>query len=276
MKIPDVHDQTDPPDLDDLVRSLDLDPETLHIKTVHGNGGDHMLRCELAGLTALSNTGELRVPTIYGIARRNGRTCLVMERIRIGRGSSHAYEHAGRMLANMHKTATHDSAGFYHDNYIGAGEQKNGWMEKWPDFFAERRILPQVELASSRGLLSRTDESSAHELCKQLESILPAGEPMSLLHGDLWGGNLLTGSDGQAVFIDPAVYYGHREADLAMTRLFGGFSSAFYSAYDEVWPPLPGFEYRVGVYNLYHLLNHLNLFGVSYRSSVREILKPFS
>ncbi len=276
MNIPDIEDPIYPPDFDDLIQRHRLDPGSLHVKAVHGREGERMLRCELAGLTALSDAGMLRVPTLYGLARRNGGVCLVMERIRVGRGSAEVYEEAGRMLARMHKTATHESAGFYHDNYIGAGEQKNGWMDQWPDFFAERRIVPQVERARRRGLLSGTDVSSAGNLCRKLNDILPAQEPMSLLHGDLWGGNLLTGSDGRAFFIDPAVYFGHREADLAMTRLFGGFPPAFYSAYEEEWPLLPGSDERVGVYNLYHLLNHLNLFGVSYRSSVRDVLKPFS
>ena len=146
-------------------------------------------------------------------------------------------------------------------------------MDLWIPFFRERRLLPQ--LRRGEGYLDEKDRRCAEKLLARLEELLPEPEAPSLLHGDLWSGNYITGPDGRAWLIDPAAYVGHREADLAMTELFGGYPAAFYDAYREAWPLQPGYEQRREIYNLYHLLNHLNLFGPSYLGSVRQILRRY-
>ena len=264
------------PQLDTLLDTHGLRSESVHLKRAHTTGGEPMIACELAGLVEMSETHQVRIPRVYGLARDRGVLCLVMDRVRAGSGSRGAYREAGGMLARMHTVTERETAGLDYDNYIGAGIQNNGWMDVWSDFFAERRIKPQIRTARSKGLLDGRDEKAADRLCARLSELLPDNEPMSLLHGDLWAGNLLTDADGRAWFIDPAVYYGHREADIAMTRLFGGVPTAFYEAYEEEWPLTAGYPKREPIYNLYHMLNHLNIFGTSYLGSVRSILKPFS
>ena len=163
----------------------------------------------------------------------------------------------GRMLAKLHRV-TGPRFGWHRDNWIGLSPQQNGWCDDWAEFFWERRIRPQAERAGlqvSRGGL--------------LENHKP--QP-SLLHGDLWSGNAGFTAEGPVIF-DPAVYYGDREADLAMTELFGGFPREFYDAYRKEWPVDDGYEKRKPLYNLYHLLNHLNLFGGGYLGQVKETLR---
>ncbi|TVQ25198.1 MAG: fructosamine kinase [Spirochaetaceae bacterium] len=275
MNIPVLPDTQNLPELENFLSGSTIDRDLIHVKRSGDSSSERMLACEWVGLRALEESGEVPVPTVYGLFRDRGAVCLVMDRIRRGSGSGAAYRDAGAMLARMHRSTACETAGFEHDNYIGLGRQTNGWMDSWPRFFADRRISPQVEHARKAGLLEKVDELACERLCARMGEILPDSETMSLLHGDLWSGNLIPGEDERAYFIDPAVYYGHREADLAMTRLFGGFPAAFYDAYERQWPLLPGNEERVPVYNLYHLLNHLNIFGPSYRSSVRSVLKRF-
>jgi len=166
--------------------------------------------------------------------------------------------------------------GLDHDNFIGANPQPNHPCNNWVDFFREQRLGYQMELARQRGYLSAKRGQSLETLLANLGNWLPAQPPVSLLHGDLWGGNWLVTDMGEAALIDPAVYYGDREAELAFTELFGGFPSQFYAAYNEVWPLESGYGERKELYNLYHLLNHLNLFGESYGGSVDAILRKFS
>ncbi len=276
MNIPVLPDTQYLPELNSFLAGSSIDRDRIHVKRSGDASSERMLACEWVGLRALEESGEVSVPTVYGLFSDRGSVCLVMDRVRRGSGSGAVYREAGAMLARMHRSTPCDAAGFEHDNFIGLGRQNNGWVDSWPRFFAERRISPQVEQARSTGLLERSDELACERLCARMEEILPDTEAMSLLHGDLWSGNVIPGDDERAYFIDPAVYYGHREADLAMTRLFGGFPAAFYDAYEREWPLLSGSEERVPVYNLYHLLNHLNIFGPSYRSSVRSVLKSFS
>lgn len=200
---------------------------------------------------------------------------LLLERIEQGRRRGDFWEDFGRALAELHRTITCDRFGFTSDNYIGSTPQPNGWEEDWLGFFGERRLRFQARLAVRQGVAPASLAAEVDALVERLPSLLPRPERASLLHGDLWGGNFLVGSDGRAVLIDPAVFFGHREADLAMTELFGGFESSFYAAYRERWPLEPGYEERRELYNLYHLLNHLNLFGGSYLGSVRSILARY-
>lgn len=165
--------------------------------------------------------------------------------------------------------------GFPIDNYIGSTPQVNTPKGSWVDFFRECRLHPQVRWAYDAGYLERSAMRQADSVMERLESLLPEPDHPSLLHGDLWGGNFMTGPDGKAWLIDPATYVGHREADLAMTELFGGFAPAFYSAYRQIAHIDPEYDDRSDLYNLYHLLNHVNLFGYSYVGSVARILNRF-
>ncbi|HEY7884978.1 MAG TPA: fructosamine kinase family protein [Cellvibrionaceae bacterium] len=179
------------------------------------------------------------------------------------------YEAAlGNLLARMHRYRGCDSYGFYHDNYIGMTPQLNARCDSWADFWINQRIAPQMTRARQQGLNTDIDR-----LLAAISDLLSSHHPQpSLLHGDLWGGNKGFINHGTPVVFDPACYYGDRETDIAFTRLFGGFSADFYTAYHNEWPLPKGFNSREGVYNLYHLLNHLNLFGSGYLAACqREI-----
>jgi len=183
------------------------------------------------------------------------------------------WERLGAALARLHSPA-HPQFGFAHDNYIGSTPQPNGWMDDGFDFFAERRLMFQGRLARERGRLGPPDGRRLELLASRLRDLIPE-QPASLLHGDLWSGNVIAGPGGQACLIDPAAHYGWAEADLAMTALFGRFPEEFYRAYETARPLAPGWRSRCGAYNLYHLLNHLNLFGASYLSAVQNVLARF-
>jgi protein-ribulosamine 3-kinase len=227
---------------------------------------------EARGLDALASAeGGPPVPAVVAVAE----DALVLEWLPPGRVGPDGWADLGRALAALHrKTAT--AHGFEADNYIGSTPQKNGWNADGVAFFAESRIGHQVRLAAEQGLLGAGSRAAAERLMARLPELLPADEPPALLHGDLWSGNVHGRADGVACLVDPAAYFGYREADLAMTQLFGRFPQVFYDAYDEAWPRLAGHQARVDLFNLYHLLNHLNLFGGSYRTSVESILKAWA
>ncbi len=225
---------------------------------------------------APSRSGEgVRVPMPLYLQDDPGAQFLLLEQIREGRRRRDFWEGFGRSLALLHRNLTSARYGFSRDNYLGATPQANRWESDWLLFFGEHRLRFQAELAVRRGRADSALLTGIEAVVRRLPELLPHPERASLLHGDLWGGNFMVGADGGAVLIDPAVYYGHREADLAMTELFGGFAASFYAAYSELWPLEPGYEERRELYNLYHLLNHLNLFGGSYAASVRSIVARY-
>lgn len=229
---------------------------------------------EAEGLKLLksADTG-LRVPEVLlsAEATDNRPAFLLMEFIEEGRsGDSFDF---GVELAELHMHGA-DRFGLETDNYIGSLPQRNRQHDDWSAFFAEERIGPQLRMAVDSGKLAGSTNKNFRRMAARLDDIFPFTDP-SLLHGDFWGGNYLFDSDGRAVLIDPAVYYGHPEADLAFTKLFGGFAGAFYSGYDSVSPLEPEFHDRVPVYNLYPLLVHVNLFGGHYISQARSILEQF-
>ena len=260
-------------------------------------------RAEAEGLSAMRRTGTVRVPEVLAIGTDGGRSFLLLETIETGYGRRGAgsgrgdaqsdadpMEELGRSLAAMHRAETGvficggvadgriPSAasrwfGFVHDNYIGASVQINTPAETWIEFFAERRLRPQFERAA--GYFDRDERSRFDAFLGRLDRYLIEPAAPSLLHGDLWGGTYMIDADGRPWLIDPAAYVGHAEADIAMTELFGGFGYAFYRAYEEVLPMEPGYADRRDLYNLYHLLNHLNLFGGGYLHSVRSILRRY-
>ncbi|MFZ8918001.1 MAG: fructosamine kinase family protein [bacterium] len=227
-----------------------------------------MLAAEAEGLDELAKSGAIRVPEVIRLTE----DFLILEFIPAAiNPPSDFWSKLGRQLANLH-AYSQKIPGFHQDNFIGRSSQKNHCNGNWKEFFWQRRLLPQWEMALQRGIPNTTKL-----LWQQLESLWPAplegsSAQASLLHGDLWSGNVLVSNNGEPVVIDPAVYYGDAEADLSLTYLFGGFSAAFYQAYHEIRPKSEGFARRQKVYQLYHLLNHFNLFGKSYAQSVESCL----
>jgi|SRR6185437_7499683 len=220
-----------------------------------------MFEAEAAGLDELRRANAVRVPRVLGIAATEGEVALALEWIELGKSSRAAQTALGEQLAAQHRV-TAKAFGWHRDNTIGSSPQLNVWCDDWVVFFRERRLRPQLEMARANGFPGPA--AAAGDL-SQLDRLLgPSREPPSLLHGDLWGGNWGTDESGAPVIFDPAVYFGDRVADIAMTRLFGGFGAGFYAAYEAAWPLPPEADRRVELYNLYHVLNHLNLFGGRY------------
>ena len=231
---------------------------------------------ESAGLAAIQKTGTIQTPAVLGCGTDpSGFSFLLLSLIRPGVQIRGYWETFGRELAAMHAAVPEKGGryGFAADNYIGHRKQINTWHDSWTAFFRDCRLAGQFRDAA--GYFDPSDRKRITRLLDHLDEILLEPERPSLIHGDLWAGNFMTGDDGKAWLIDPAVYYGHPEADLAMTELFGGFSPAFYDSYRESRPLESGYPDRREIYNLYHLLNHLNMFGSSYLPSVRRILKRF-
>ena len=231
---------------------------------------------EEKGLQLLrSAESGLRIPDIIGSGSTDsGTDFLVMEYIMEGTARSDSAETFGRQLAALHQQME-EQFGLDHDNYIGKLPQANAWHRNWVDFFIEQRLQPQLQQAIESRKLSDQVETHFQNLYKELPDML-TDEPASLLHGDLWSGNYFYDTDGNPVIYDPAAYYGNREIELAFTHLFGGFSTAFYDAYDGVFPVQPGFSERKDIYNLYPLLVHTNLFGGSYARQVQSIVQQFA
>ncbi|NJN67279.1 MAG: fructosamine kinase family protein [Chloroflexaceae bacterium] len=242
-----------------------------------------MFQTEASGLKLLQATGTVRVPAVLVAAEATGDhpAYLLMEWLGGSPGGYVDHATLGTRLALLHQKGTSPRTppayGLDHDNYIGSTPQYNGWDANWVRFFGEQRLRPQMELAQRNGRLPSRRQHQLERLIERLESWLGGVERCpSLLHGDLWGGNVLAGPGNVPAIIDPAVYYGDREAELAYTELFGGFNTRFYQAYQETWPLPPGYADRRDLYNLYHLLNHLNLFGESYGSQVDRVLAEFA
>ncbi len=242
--------------------------KSFFLKTNTGAPSEMFLR-EAEGLEALRIAGGPRVPQPH----LSGGDFLLLEDLAPGARKADYWEIFGRQLAALHKVIN-SRFGFDHDNYIGSTPQPNTWVEDGYRFYAEQRLLFQARLAHGRGLLGRAEVRQVESLAARLPELIP-DQPASLIHGDLWGGNALTDRDGNPAIIDPAAHYGWAEAELAMTTLFGAFPEAFYRAYQEVRPLEGGFWGRFPLYNLYHLLNHLNLFGSGYYGQVISVLRKY-
>jgi fructosamine-3-kinase len=233
-------------------------------------GGLDMFEAEAAGLTELGQAGGLRVPQPVCWGRSGSQAYLVMECLELGgRGDAAAL---GEGLAALHGT-TAARFGWHRDNTIGSTQQVNRQERDWQHFWREHRLGFQLRLAARNGAGGRAIELG-QRLLEAVPALLGGHKPEpSLLHGDLWGGNYSFTRAGEPVIFDPAVYYGDREADLAMTELFGGFGSAFYAAYQAAWPVDEGYAVRKVLYNLYHVLNHFNLFGGGYLSQAQGMME---
>lgn len=232
-------------------------------------------QCEANGLKELAKANCIQVAQVVSV----GADWIETKYIESYRPSGSFFERFGKTFAQLHKF-TGDSFGFYEDNFIGANPQPNipneSEKQNWTEFYFNKRLLYQFRLAEQNGYVSEKLASDFSRLENKIESVLQGSETApSLLHGDLWSGNFLCNHHNDPVLIDPAVYYGNREADLAMTKLFGGFSASFYEAYQNEFPLPDGWEYRQGIYLLYHLLNHLNLFGRSYLSDAEYWIRYY-
>jgi fructosamine-3-kinase len=231
-----------------------------------------MFEAERDGLAALAEAEALRVPQPLCCGMTESQAWLVMEYLSMHplteRNEAAA---SGRALATLHRHSG-TRFGWRRDNFIGATPQINAEAESWPHFFAKARLLPQLHFASEKGYGDALRDKG-ERLAEKLAAFFVGRRPLpSLLHGDLWYGNAAALIDGTPAIFDPAAYFGDREADLAMTELFGGFPTAFYAAYREAWPLDDGYETRKTLYNLYHVLNHLNLFGRGYLAQAERML----
>lgn len=246
--------------------------EFYFIKLQPGQGKDFFYP-EVLGLKTLQAAKAVYVPNIFGYGEINDTSYLVMEWID-GIKQSHTEILLGESLAKLHQTFG-DAHGFHEDNWIGKLPQRNQFHPSWLEFFRNERLDVQFSLASQLGRLPQGLEKDAIKLLDRLDKWIPENVPPSLLHGDLWSGNWIPGPKGIPYFIDPAVYYGHREVDIAFSELFGGFSNQFYEAYHSGFPIEPEYKERKPLYQLYYLLVHLNLFGRSYLHSVEQEVKKY-
>ena len=232
---------------------------------------------EVKGLRLLTKAKKgPRIPKPIALQSGPRPTFLIMEYLESSNESKNFSDGLARKLAELHRISQ-DHFGLDHDNFIGSTPQKNNLEKDGIIFFRDHRIQFQRQLAQKAGLLPVSIDKKIDSLCENLNRFLDAsGERPALIHGDLWSGNYFPDSNGNPCIFDPAVYYGLREADIAMTELFGRLPERFYDAYHEAFPMNHGYHERKDLYNLYHLLNHLNLFGSSYLSSVQKIVNRFS
>ncbi|MBD2754660.1 fructosamine kinase family protein [Spirosoma validum] len=241
--------------------------------TFEQDENQNLFEAEAKGLDLLRQTDALQIPQVIGYGRHGDKAYLILEYIELGKPNKTYWHTLGQSLALLH-SHTQPKFGLHFDNFIGSLKQTNTLTASGYDFFFDHRLLPQAGLAMYRGLLSKDAYDALLRLRTRLPELIPNERP-ALLHGDLWSGNVLINEHNKPVLIDPAVYYGFREAELAFTKLFAGFDEYFYEAYDEAFPLESGFNERVGIYNLYPLLVHVNLFGSGYVSGVERILKQF-
>lgn len=227
---------------------------------------------EAEGLNRIRQTQTVAVPDVVAHGKAGDETFLILNWINSDNGDSDQYL-LGKQLAKMH---THSTArfGLDHDNYMGSLRQSNAWTTTWPEFFANERLEPQLKISYDKNLISTVVKNQFELLLTKLQALYIQEIP-SLVHGDLWSGNCIMEDSGKPFVIDPAVYYGNREVDIAMSTLFGGFTSEFYIGYNDEFPLLEGWKERLDIWNLYPLLVHLNLFGRAYLGQIESILKRF-
>ena len=230
-----------------------------------------MFRAEALGLKQMWETQTIRVPKPLCYGTEGNNCYIVLEWLDLGgRGNDKSWEQMGRNLAALHRYQGKSEFGWDINNTIGSTPQINTWVADWAEFWATHRIGYQIKLAKRRG----GSFSQGDRLLKVIPELLAGHQPQpSLVHGDLWGGNASVTMDGEPVIFDPATYWGDREVDIAMTELFGGFPNAFYRGYNEVWALDDGYKQRKILYNLYHILNHFNLFGGGYASQAERMIQ---
>lgn len=232
----------------------------------------HLFLKEKQGLEALRKTGAIKTPEVIAYAVLNDYQVLILEWIESGPKTTHFFKTFAEQLAALHRI-TAENFGWEVDNYIGSVPQQNRFQKDWATFFIEQRLGPLVQQCLAKNLLSEKEYGLFKNLYQKLPRFFDDGEGPALLHGDLWSGNYMCNQDGAPVLIDPAVYYGHRCMDLAMTTLFGGFDTSFYEAYQRCFPLPEDYKQQLEICNLYPLLIHLLLFGRSYLTPIQQTLK---
>lgn len=233
-----------------------------------------MFEAEAKGLKLLSENSSFCIPQVYGVTHLENRSFLVMKYLEPTAMAPNFWDTFAKWLANIHRQSA-DRFGLNHENYIGSLPQSNALTANWSAFFIGHRLEPQLRQAMDQGFMVTGDIKAFEALCKKLGEFFPKEAP-ALLHGDLWSGNFMVGPGGQPALVDPAVYYGHRLMDIAMTRLFGGFDKRLYQVYHESYPLQDNWMQATDVCNIYPLLVHVNLFGASYVSQVRNILNRYA
>lgn len=252
---------------------LETDAGNYFMKYNHATAYPGMFEQEAMGLELLRGADEIRVPELILSGDEGTYSFIILEYLDSATKTENFWEDFGRSLAALHRH-TGDKFGLDHDNYIGSLKQYNDHHERWTDFFREQRLMIQMEMAGRSGLLPTQLRNAFEALFVRLDDIFPEEAP-SLIHGDLWSGNYMVDNFGEAAIIDPAVYYGSREMDIGMSRLFGVFGQVFYESYNEAWPMQAGWRERIEICNLYPLMVHVNLFGRGYLGSVESILSKF-
>ncbi|MGI8892359.1 MAG: fructosamine kinase family protein [Bacteroidia bacterium] len=243
------------------------------IKKNNASSYPGMFEAEAKGLKLLADTNAIHIPHPIATGVFENTSFIIIEHINSAPKNKNFWKDFGKKLATLHKI-TNDFYGLDHDNYIGSLQQKNKQTKNWITFFIEQRLQVQLQLAESKGKINSSILNNFERLFKKLPDLITEEKP-SLLHGDLWSGNFMINEKGVACLIDPSVYFGHREADLAMTHLFSGFDDEFYESYYEEWPLENNYYNRFDIYNLYPLLVHVNLFGGGYLDQVKYILRRF-
>lgn len=256
-------------DINDAFEVSLEDRTRIFVKT-HPDPPGGMFGAEARGLRWLEETKAIRIPRVIAFSDERP-AYLALELLTPARPQPDFEEALGHSLAALHAFGS-PSFGLDHDNFIGRLPQTNATADDWASFYWTSRIEPQLRLATDRGLIDGETNSRFDSLRRVLPERVGPAEPPSRLHGDLWGGNLHVDEEGRPCLIDPAVYAGHREIDLAMMRLFGGFGERVFAAYEDASPLAPGASDRVPLYQLYPLMVHVNLFGGSYVDSVRRAL----
>jgi fructosamine-3-kinase len=253
---------------------LDTNEGNWFLKINDGRRFPDLFAKEFTGLQTLRSTGAFTLPEPVCHGHIYGRGFLVTSFMEKGGAVNDFWEQFARSLSQLHRN-TNTHFGFFESNYIGTIKQFNTPYSTWSVFYAFNRLMPLVKQAYDRYVIDKSMTGQLEQLCKKLPSIFPE-EPPALLHGDLWSGNFMVGPEGKPCVYDPAVYYGHREMDLAMTRLFGGFDTRFYYAYQDIYPLANGWQQRIGICQLYPLLVHALLFGGSYVENIREVLAEWN
>ncbi|HRN46803.1 MAG TPA: fructosamine kinase family protein [Niabella sp.] len=260
-------------DINDAFKLETEDGQYYFLKVNDCNRYPEMFEKEAKGLSTLQKSCRLKVPEVINYGIYKNQQYLMLEWIEKGAPAKDFAQNFGASIAELHQIRQ-PYFGFEQDNYIGSLQQINTPTNNWVEFYTNYRILRLVKLLYDRNDISAKDLQRAENFCKQLNKIFPS-DPPPLLHGDLWSGNYMISKEGYASIYDPAVYYGHREMDIGMSKLFGGFSTTFYDSYNDFYPLEKGWQSRLPFTQLYPLLVHALLFGGHYIQSVREILVPF-
>ena len=233
-----------------------------------------MFEKEARGLRTLKEEGGIRVPGVVDVKSEGEYSILVLEWIDTGHRNSTTNKDIARQLSDLHQ-CKNDFYGLSYDNYLGTLVQKNGFEQDWLDFYYKNRIEYQLKMAIDSGLMSKQVTAKVDKMFSRISKDYPEVYP-ALLHGDLWGGNYMIDRDGKAVFIDPAIYYGYREMDIAMMKLFGGFDQEVFELYDRFLPFDHHWQSRIRFHQLYYILAHVNLFGGGYVNSALNIIEYYS